>query len=144
MENDEKGLVELEELEVLEIDAALLRDLLEEEHEVDEGGVKQLVEVDKDKNKVTDKEEQEEKQQQRWLEQIQNSHVHVHDFEWLNMMEMEMETVSPNDEIVDNWYPDDIVGVGDFGYTNCEYGYSQISDVIVSNETSYGSLWESL
>ncbi|KAI4308119.1 hypothetical protein L6164_031225 [Bauhinia variegata] len=109
MEKNDMDLVDLEELEILEIDAALLRDLLEEEYE-DDNGVKECMEVDEDKSIMIDKKE--EKQQPSCLEQYE---WHVHDFEWQNMMDMEMQTLSPNDAMVD-WYPDDIVGMADFDY----------------------------
>ncbi|CAL0315867.1 unnamed protein product [Lupinus luteus] len=121
--NDDVGLVEMD-LEVFEIDGAVLSELVEEEEEVkdeNEGNTESIEE-----GMVDREQEQQEK----------NCY-----FEWLNMMMDMMESNNPQNGVIMNWYENDIVGMVDFGYVNGE-SYSQICEGLVSNEGSYGNLWE--
>ncbi|KAG4961974.1 hypothetical protein JHK82_038666 [Glycine max] len=136
-DNNDMNLEEID-LEVFEIDAAILRELLEEDQEgkddKDHGKVECMVESVEENDAHPDmmNREQEQQQQQNCLEKYG-----CHDFEWLNMME----PTNPLNDVKMNWFSDDIVGMVDFGYAN-EECYSQICDGLVSNEASYGFLWE--
>lgn len=144
-ENNDMGLLEMD-LEVFEIDGTLLSELLEEDEEVkggnEDGNVECLVEsVEEGKvnipNTMDRKQEQE---QQNCLEQYEYCHS-IHDFEWLNLMMDTMEPINPQNDVIMNWFSDDIVGMVDFGYSNGEC-YSQYCDGLVSTEASYGNLWD--
>ncbi|KAE9596333.1 hypothetical protein Lal_00048818 [Lupinus albus] len=128
--NDDMGLVEMD-LEDFEIDGALLSDLLEEEEEEEVKGENESntesIEEGMVNHNMMDREQE---QQQK------NCY-----FEWLNMMMDMMESNNPQNGVIMNWYENDIVGMVDFGYISGE-SYSQICEGLVSNEGSYGSLWE--
>ncbi|KAK7385928.1 hypothetical protein VNO78_31906 [Psophocarpus tetragonolobus] len=139
--NDTMNLVEMD-LEVFEIDGALLRELLEEDQEgkddKDHSEGEYMAETAEDNNanpEIIDG-EQEQPQQQSCLEKYE-----CHDFEWLNMMDI-MEPTNPLNDVRMNWFLDDNVGMIDFGYDDDEC-YSQNCDELVSdNEVTYGCLWE--
>lgn len=135
-ENAHMGPLELEELEVFEVDEALLRELLEEQE--DHGDAE-------NGKKMMEKEQEHQKQKQRMNSSEQHEdcneiNYNVHEFEWVNnMVMMDMEPDSVND-LTMNWYPDDMIEMMvDFGYDN-----SNIGECYVSNEASYGCLWENL
>ncbi|KAK4278947.1 hypothetical protein QN277_016718 [Acacia crassicarpa] len=129
-EESHVGLVELEELEAIEIDEALLRELLEEEQEAD---VEESVQ--KNDNKTKDQ-----KQQDHQNQQHEGCNIDHH-FEWMSN--------NNNNNMVMNWYPDDDDMVGmmvDFGYTNnnAQFG-SHVSEGLICYEaSSYGCLWHDL
>ncbi|GMY08989.1 Activity-dependent neuroprotector homeobox protein [Fagus crenata] len=118
------GNEELEELEVIEIDGALLRSLLEESENED---AKQSLKVENVLNNMID-------ERKGCLEQ----HApHIHDFDGLDMMEMA--PMFPSDDMV-IWYVDDPVWMINFGYDGGVY--SEVHDGFSSNETTYNCLWE--
>ncbi|KAF7833493.1 hypothetical protein G2W53_015826 [Senna tora] len=158
------GIVELEELEVIEVDEALLRELLEEEHGGGGGsgsdiGGGDVVETVENGNRIMDNDEHEQQKQKlkfncserhEGCNNNNNNIVHHHEFEWvsnMNMM-MELEPISQINDGILNWYYQDYDMVGmmvDFGYTNVGECGSQIYEGFVSNnEASYGCLWEDL
>ncbi|KAK7320427.1 hypothetical protein VNO77_29883 [Canavalia gladiata] len=142
-ENNDMSLVEMD-LEVFEIDGALLRELLEEEVEEgkgdnDHGNVECVVESLNENNanpNMMDKEQ--EQKQQNCLDKCEC--YSTHDFEWMSMMDI-MEPTNVLNDVRLNCFSDDIVGMVDFGYANDEC-YSQICGRFGSNEATYGCLWE--
>ncbi|KAI9114529.1 hypothetical protein K1719_014227 [Acacia pycnantha] len=127
-ENSHVGLVELEELEVMEIDEALLRELLEEQGEVEAEG-ECLVESAENDNKMM--EEKVHMQEGSNSQKREDSLIKV------------VEPASQN-EVILNWYPDDTIGMmTDFGFANGEL-CSQSSEGLVSCEASYGCFWEDM
>lgn len=139
LETDEVShveLVELEEFEAIEIDEALLRELLEEQAD---DGVGEFLEetVQKKDNKMMDIKQQDQKQQ------LEGSTIDFHFDQWMN----NNTNNNNNNNMNMNWYPDDdMVGMMvDFGFINNneEFG-SQVSEGIISYETSYGCLWHDL
>ncbi|TKY57202.1 hypothetical protein E2542_SST21648 [Spatholobus suberectus] len=141
-ENNDMNLVEMD-LEVFEIDGSLLRELLEEDQEgkdeKDHGDVECMAESVEEKNAHPDMTDSEQEQQQPNCLEKYECHS-MHDFEWLNMMDI-MEPTNPLNDVRMNWFSDDNIGMVDYGYAN-EECYSQNCDGLVSNETSYGCLWE--
>ncbi|KAK7276745.1 hypothetical protein RIF29_17891 [Crotalaria pallida] len=125
-ENNDMELVEMD-LDVFEIDGALLSELLEEQEVKDdnEGNIESLEEGKISPN-MMDREQ--EKQQQNCY------------FEWLNMMMDMTESINPQNDLIMSWFVDDIVGMVDFGYINGEC-YSQICDGLVSNEHGRIRVW---
>lgn len=131
-ENNDASLIEMD-LEAIEIDENLLRELLEEkEGKEDEKSIVESLEESSFNVNMMEEEKQYE------------CHS-VQDFEWLNMMDMMMEPSNPqNEEMAMNWFSDDtVLGTLDFafGYGNGEC-YSQICDGFFSNDVNYGCLWE--
>ncbi|PON89708.1 hypothetical protein TorRG33x02_145420 [Trema orientale] len=138
MEN--KG--ELEELEeVTEIDAALLRDLLEEleseENIVDTEENNCLIQ-----SAVVDESSSTEANYDVF--DIEQPHELSHEFGWLGMMESASSSSLPrqsDDMAVPGWYAaaDDVVGMVQLGFEYCnnigDYSY-------LCNETTYCRLWE--
>ncbi|KAJ1379663.1 hypothetical protein SESBI_46667 [Sesbania bispinosa] len=135
---NDTSLVEMD-LEVFEIDEALLRELLEEqEGNKDDNDVHGNIEESNVNPNMMDDREQDQQHQNCNLEQ-DGCHS-INDFEWLNMMDM-MEPTNPINDVIMSWSSDEnIVGMVDFGFANGEC-YSQTCDGLFSNEASYGCLW---
>ncbi|KAI9114523.1 hypothetical protein K1719_014221 [Acacia pycnantha] len=131
-ENSHVGLVELEELEVMEIDEALLRELLEEQGEVEAEGECLVESVENDNKMMEEKvHKQEGNSQQREDYKGADSSIEV------------VEPASQN-EVILNWYPDDTIGMmTDFGFANGEL-CSESSEGFVPYEAYYGCLWEDM
>lgn len=137
-ENNDMSLVEMD-LEAIEIDENLLRELLEEEdgkggnvHDNKECKVESIEKSNVNNPNMID-EEQDEKQ-----------HNYVHEFEWINMMDI-MEPTNPLDEVMTmNWFLDDNVGKldFDFGYANgeCDPQFCDERFSNNNNDSSYGCL----
>ncbi|KAJ9685974.1 hypothetical protein PVL29_015049 [Vitis rotundifolia] len=127
---------DIEELEVTEMDAALLRELLEESETEETGDdtagykVEPLdLEPQIDQNVVTDG---------RGCDCLKQYEAHIHDFDnWFGMTEMAPPL--PSDAVMD-WYVDtsmdEMVGMIDFG--DCLQFYNAVS----SDETPYSCLWQ--
>ncbi|KAL2316824.1 hypothetical protein Fmac_030700 [Flemingia macrophylla] len=141
-QNNDMNLGDMD-LDVFEIDGALLRELLEEDQEgkddKDHGKVECMGESAQENNGHPDMMDREQEQKQQSCLEKYECHS-MHDFEWLNMMDM-MEPANPLNDVRMNWFSDDYVGMVDFSYGN-EESYSQNIDGLVSNEVSYGCLWD--
>ncbi|KAL6328914.1 hypothetical protein AAG906_007204 [Vitis piasezkii] len=127
---------DIEELEVTEMDAALLRELLEESETEETGDDTAGYKVEPldlepriDQNVVTDG---------RGCDCLKQYEAHIHDFDnWFGMMEMAPPL--PSDGVMD-WYVDtsmdEMVGMIDFG--DCLQFYNGVS----SDETPYSCFWQ--
>lgn len=137
-ENNDTSLVEIMDLEAIEIDENLLRELLEEQEGKDHDNDYGMVESQQSNVSPNMMDEEQEKQQQHNCLEQHEFHS-VHEFEWLNTIE----PINPPNDVIMNWFSDGIVGTVDFdfGYANGEC-YSQICDGFFSNDASYGYLWE--
>lgn len=142
-ENSHVGLAELEELEAIEIDEALLRELLEEQDVgvADVECLEESVHQNNNKRMMDEKQEDDQKQQKTsYSEQREGCNI---EFELMN-------NDNNNQQVMMNWYPDDdddMVGMlVDFGYgNNAELFSSQACEGLVCYEASYGcSLWDDL
>lgn len=135
-ENGHVGLVELEELEVMEIDEALLREFLEEKGDVRAEG-ECLVQSVETGNKVGEEIKEEIHKKVESYSEKQEGNKGVND-----MMEI-LEPASQNEMIL-NWYPDDTIGMmADFGFAIGD-PCSQICEGLVSDEAYHGCFWEDM
>ncbi|KAK4278945.1 hypothetical protein QN277_016716 [Acacia crassicarpa] len=132
-EKSHVGLVELEELEVMEIDEALLRELLEEQGVVEAEGECLVQSVENDNKMMEEKVHKQEGSNSKQREDYKGAH---------SLIEV-VEPASQN-EVILNWYPDDTIGMmTDFGFANGEL-CSQSSEGFVSYDAYYGCLWEDM
>lgn len=129
---------ELEDLEVIEIDEALLRSLLDESENVDAKHdslaleyATQSPEAENDSNNMIE-------ERKGCLEQ--HALLQIHDFDGLDMMDMA--PMFPIDEM-ETGYVDDPIYMANFGYDVGDY-YSQVHDEFSFNETAYNCLWEDI
>ncbi|KAJ7965057.1 Ribonuclease [Quillaja saponaria] len=142
---DDNNFLGQEELEVFEIDEAVLRDLLETEYLGDNTTsnmecIVQSVEAGNDASNAIISQQQPQQQQLQQPQQHSCLECNINEFEWLNLIEIEPILST---DVMMNWYGDEIAGLVDFGCVNGVYD-SQIYDGVFSTETIYGCLWEAM
>ncbi|KAJ4728996.1 Activity-dependent neuroprotector homeobox protein [Melia azedarach] len=123
---------EIEELEITEVDEALLRNLMEEavNEETGEDGVNYAVHNPEANNDST----------LNICEQDLKQHgLHIHDLDWDDMMDVTpASSLTPMDETM-VWYIADMVGMVEFGWDG---DYSQYYNGVICDETNYCCLWQ--
>lgn len=134
---------ELEELEITEIDAALLRDLLEELDKEENIDTKEnsLIQLAVDETITTTTTDQANYDMFDIIEQ-QHHHVDLSNFSRADQMMAETSSSLPlpsDDMLAPDWYGrvDNVVGMVGFEYCNNIGDYSYLY-----NETTYCHLWE--